>query len=240
MQELLIGLAIGVVATLVVWLVFRVRRRGGTTTPVQVHSSIESMREVGELTVFRLVTKEIVTKADHAFGETGKRYLSWLVSEKKMAMIFEFGIDFKFDLRSSDFRIEQRGEDKYHLSLPACMYTTNILDISFYDEQDSKLLPILIPDLLNRVLGSGFDQGDKNALKDAARAEATHMAEQMVEKMHSDVRQSARQTLEAIARGFGAKQITLSFPDTSPVLAKLNMTDTAEAKVTPGSHGSTG
>ena len=31
--------------------------------------------------------------SQHWFGEAGKRYLQWLVSTKKMAMIFEFDID---------------------------------------------------------------------------------------------------------------------------------------------------
>ncbi len=233
MANVLIGLVIGFALAVAWWAVWRMRRRRpAPAAPVQVHASIESMREVGELTVFRLVTKEIVTKADHAFGETGRRYLSWLISERKMAMIFEFGIDFKFDLHSSDFVIAPTGEGRYRLTLPRCEYTTNILDISFYDEQNARLLPILLPDLVNRLFGSGFDQQDKNDLKDAARAEADHMAQQMVERMQSDVQQSARQTLEALARGFGARQVTIEFQNTSPVLAQINLSDTAEAKIT--------
>src|SRR5690606_10086143 len=101
--------------------------------------------------------------------ETGKRYLSWLISEKKMAMIFELGVEFVYDLRSSDFQIEPRGNESYLLRMPACKYNTHIRDFQFYDEQNPRLLPVLLPDLINRFFGSGFDVADRNRLKDEAR-----------------------------------------------------------------------
>lgn len=213
-----------------VW-VFR-RKGGGGAADVTVHSSIENIRSVGELVVFRMVTKEIVTAADHTFGETGKRYLSWLFTEKKMAMVFQFGIDFKFNLQSPDFAIVDRGNGAYRLRMPDCMYTTNILDISFYDEQRAKLLPSVLPDLLNQVFSGGFDQDEKNQLKDAAKGEANRLAEEMVERMQSEVHDSARRTLGVLAQGFGATDVTFEFPHPQPVLARIDMTDKAEKQIT--------
>jgi len=227
--SLAIGLVIGLGVAIVVGLAWR--RRGGRGPSVNIHSTIEQMRSVGELVVYRLVTKEIVTAADHTFGEAGRRYLSWLVSEKKMAMIFQFGIDFRYNLRSGDFRIEHLGEGRYKLRLPACHYTTSILDISFYDEQNSRFLPALLPDLLNRALSSGFDETEKNRLKEEARQEADRLAQNMVESMQSDVQRSARQTLEAIARGFGAGDVEIEFAEHKPVLAQINISDKAEAQI---------
>lgn len=228
-MEWLIAGIVGFVAALV--LVFVLRRGGGSSANVEVHASIEQMRSVGELVVFRLVTKEIVTSTDHGLGDIGRRYLSWLISEKKMAMIFEFGIDFKFDLNRSEFVIDDQGDGRYRLQMPDCMYTTSILDISFYDEQGSKLLPVLLPDLINQVFSGGFDEDDKNKLKEAAKEQANVLAEQMVERIASDVQASARQTLSALAKGFGAKQVTIEFPRTSPVLAKIDMSEQAEEKI---------
>jgi len=77
---------------LIWWLFFR---RRGSGRQVKIYSSIEQLRSVGELVAFKMVTKEIVTASQHWFGESGKRYFQWLVSTKKMAMIFEFDIDFR-------------------------------------------------------------------------------------------------------------------------------------------------
>ncbi len=230
MFELGIGLLIGLGLALAIGLVWR-RGRAPRQATVTVHSSIEQMRSVGELVVYRLITKEIVTAADHTFGETGKRYMSWLISEKKMAMIFQFGIDFRYNLRSSDFKIEPRDGGGFRLKMPACHYTTSILDISFYDEQNSRLLPALIPDLLNRAFGAGFDETEKNRLKEEARSEADRLAQDMVESMQSDVQRSARQTLEAIARGFGVQDVKIEFAEHKPVLAQINISDKAEAQI---------
>ena len=204
---------------------------GGKAQKTEVHQSIENMRSVGELIVFRLVTKEIVTSTDHGLGDVGKKYLSWLITEKKMAMIFEFGIDFKFNLNARDFEIEKLGEGRYKLRMPECLYTTSILDISFYDEQGSKLLPVLLPNLINQVFSAGFDEEDKNRLKEAAKEQANLLAEQMVERIASDVQQSAKQTLGALAKGFGADNVQIEFPQPGPVLARIDMADDVEKQL---------
>ena len=49
---------------------------------------------IGELRVYRAYMKEIVTSVDHVWGDIGKKYFSWMLSEKKLAMVFEFEIDF--------------------------------------------------------------------------------------------------------------------------------------------------
>lgn len=222
-----LGFAIGLVLAALVWALLRKR----STTQVTVHAAIEHVRSVGELVVYRLVTKEIVTSANHAFGETGKRYLSWLISEKKMAMIFELGVEFVYDLRGSDFRIEQRGEGAYLLRMPPCKYNTHIRDFQFYDEQNPRLLPVLLPDLINRFFGSGFDVNDRNKLKDEARHQVDRLARQLVDSMQGEVQRSARQTLEAIARGLGVERVELDFGDSPAVLAKIDFSDRVQAQI---------
>ena len=78
---------------------------------ITIHSTIQHMRSIGHLSVFKVYTKEIVTQMDHTWGDFGTRYLSWVVSGKKMAMIFEFEIDFRYVLRSAQFEIRETGED---------------------------------------------------------------------------------------------------------------------------------
>ncbi len=222
MNAFLIGAVSGFLGAMVMLLLLKRRgKKGLRGAEVHVHASIEELRSVGELVAFKMITKEIVTAADHWFGEWGRRYLKWLLSEKKMAMIFEFEIDFRYDLRSNDFVIEQTGEREYRLGMPKCFYQTHIRDVSFYDEQSSKLLPWLIPDLLNRAFGPGFSETDKNRLKEEAKQQAGHMAKDFVDKMRSEVQSSAKQTLETLGKAFGADSVTVDFSDSELVQTKV-------------------
>jgi hypothetical protein len=148
-----------------------------------------------------------------------------------MAMIFEFEIDFRYDLRSSHFVIEEPRPGQFRLSLPPCLWETHIRDISFYDEQESKLMPWLLPDLLTRALGAGFDEGAKNRLKEEAKYQAERMARELVNKMRSEVQSSARQTLEALARGFGAEKTEIVFSRAEPVQVREREGEEAGAAV---------
>jgi hypothetical protein len=193
------------------------RRKSKVQTTIQTHTSLLEMRSVGELVVFRVVTKEIVTASKHWFGSVGENYLSWLVSGKKMAMIFVFGIDFKYDLRSNAFVIEESMEGDVTLRMPPCEYETHLRDVSFYDEQNAKLLPGLLPDVISKVFGGGLTEADKNRLIETARTQADALARAMVERMAPEVKSSAEQTLRTIARGFGARRITVDFAASSLV-----------------------
>lgn len=189
------------------------RRRNGEKSgrKTTVQSSIQQLKSIGQLSVFKVVTKEIVTEIDHSWGEIGKKYLSWILSVKKMAMIFEFEIDFRYDLRSSNFEIIEH-EGSYLLRMPPCLHETSIRDIQFYDEQKSKLVPWLLPDLVNTIFGDGFNEQDKNRLKDAARRAAEAQAVSLIATLGSEVEQSARQTLQSLARAFGAENVAFEFP----------------------------
>ena len=202
----ILGGLLGLVSVIAV-----MKRRSSTQTSVQTQSSVLEMRSVGELIVFRVVTKEIVTASKHWFGSVGENYLSWLVSGKKMAMIFVFGIDFKYDLRSHSFGIEEAPDGQVTLRMPPCEYETHLRDVSFYDEQNAKLLPGLLPDVISKVFGGGLTEADKNRLVETARTQADALARAMVERMTPEVQNSAEQTLRTLARGFGAKRIAVDF-----------------------------
>ena len=222
MDGFLIGALAGFVAAVVIVIFLKRRgRKGPRGSEVHVHASIEELRSVGELVVFKIITKEIVTAVEHWLGDFGKRYLTWLFSNRKMAMIFEFEIDFRYDLRSNDFVIETTGERQYRLGMPKCFYQTHIRDVSFYDIQNSKFLPWLIPDLLNRAFGPGFTETDKNRLKEEAKQQAARMAGDFVEKMRSEVQNSATQTLETMGNAFGADNITVDFSSSGLVQTKV-------------------
>lgn len=216
MQQILTNFLWGLLCAGLVVLLWR--RRSGRHASMEVHStaSIEELRSIGELSVFKAVTKEIVTARDHSLGDVGKRYLEWLVTSRKMAMIFEFDIDFRYDLRDPAFSVEESGPGRYRIAMPPCAYAVNVRNVTFYDEQDEKLLPIILPDVVNKLLPGGFREEDRNRLMEEARAQAEGLAEGLARRLGGEVRTSARQTLEMLAKGFGAESVDIVFPEEAP------------------------
>ncbi|MFA7644893.1 MAG: hypothetical protein WCX92_06845, partial [Thermovirgaceae bacterium] len=103
----LVSLLAGFLLAVLLYVSFKIIRRPGSSRgrETTIHSSIQQLKSIGQLSVFKVLTKEIVTEVDHSWGEIGKKYFSWILSNRKMAMIFEFVIDFRYDLRSPDFQI---------------------------------------------------------------------------------------------------------------------------------------
>jgi hypothetical protein len=191
------------------WFLSR-RGRASRANETVSHVSLEGLRAVGELSVFKAITKEIVTETDYSFGEFGRKYLRWAFSQKKLAMIFEFQIDFRYDLRSPQFQIDTSGEHT-RIQLPPVKAEISVRSLRFYDEQRSKLMPWLLPDLLNGAFGPGFNEEDKNRLLDGACAHAKSHAHTLIEQLRGEVEASARATLVPLAQSFGARAPQLSF-----------------------------
>lgn len=212
MGENLLVIGLAVVATLAVagWVSTALRRRRAAPA-ISIQSGLQHLRAVGHLSVFKAVTREIVTETDHTWGELGKKYLSWILSTKKMAMIFEFEIDFRYDLRRPEFTVVPAADGSVVVRMPPCHHDTRIRDIRFYDEQRSRLLPWLLPDLVNGFLSGGFTEEDKNRLVAAARAHAESQARLLIDNLQPEVRASATATLQSLARAFGAERLVFDF-----------------------------
>ena len=190
---------------------------------VDVQGGIEHMRSIGHLSVYRAFTREIVTETDHSWGDFGRKYLSWILSSRKMAMIFEFEIDFRYDLRDPNFLIESVDDERVEIRMPACRCETRIRDIRFYDEQRSRLLPWLLPDLVNGFLGDDFREDDRNRLVRAARSHAESRAMALVRDIQPEVLASAKATLESLARGFGMYVVEISFAEENTFVVSPDM-----------------
>jgi hypothetical protein len=224
-------LIIGFILGICLFLLLKKIRKPWKNKDIGIYSTIEKFRSVGELVVFKIVTKEIITASDHWFGNIGKKYFQWLASNKKMVMIFQFGIDFKYNLHNPDFTVETMGNGNFRLRMPKCEYESHINDISFYDEQGAKLLPWLLPHLLTKALSDGMNEETKNRLISEAKNQASQMAHELVQKIQSEVQKSAAHTLEILARGFGANKIVVDFSDSGVLQTNVDYQDIKEISV---------
>lgn len=198
---------------------FLLKRRSGAN--INVQSSIQHMRAIGQLSVFKVITKEIVTENDHTWGEFGSKYMQWVLTNKKMAIIFEFEIDFRYDLRRPEFEIIGVSNSSYIIKMPPCFFEVHIRDMRFYDEQKSRLLPWLLPDLLNGFVPGGFSEEDKNKLVVAAKEHAEKQAIELISNLQCEVQNSAKTTLISISKAFGAENVAFDFMPQGAI--KLNV-----------------
>jgi hypothetical protein len=214
------GLVIALAAAAGFWFLRKKLKKG--VSRAAIYSTIEDIRAVGELVALRVLNKEIVTATDHLFGKLGAKYLKWLMTENKLAMIFEFNINFKYDLNSPDFEIIDDGNQCYIFKMAPCYYETNILNLKFYDEKAGELMPWLLPGMVTRILGATFSEQEKNYLIDEAKQQAMNTGKVLAERMVPDIQNAAKRTLAMLAKGLGARDVQFDFGRSELVQTKLD------------------
>ncbi len=211
------------------WFWHRARASRGARAKVPtIASQLTELRAIGELSVFKAVSKDILTHVDHSFGDFGRKYLSWAFSKKKLAMVFEFDMDFRYDLRSEELRVEEvadgpGGARRAVIHLPPCKVEVSIRNLSFYDEQRAKLLPWLLPDLLQGFFDGRFSEEDKNALIASAKAHALVEAEALAVRYRPQVEQSAFMTLKTLTRPLGFPTLEVAFKQQAQVSGQVEL-----------------
>ena len=199
----------------IVYIAFIKGKKTSNEPKTEVTTGILGLKSIGELSVFRIYSKEIVTSTSKAFEEDffGK-ILNFPMTEKKIAIIFEFEIDFVYDLLSSEFAITALGDDKYDILMPPCKYKVSMENIKFYDEQEAKFMPSLLPEFISSMIaGKEFTTKEKNLLIQEAQNKAEKLSLKIINDLGGKIHKSATHTLEAIAKSFGAKQISFTFQD---------------------------
>ncbi|MBU0742949.1 DUF4230 domain-containing protein [bacterium] len=215
MQNLMTGAFIGLIVAAVVALTWRVARRGRgkgrRPGPPSIESFVTSMRAVGELSVFRIMTKEVITASEHWFGEFGKKYLNWLLSEQRITLVMEFDVDFRYDLTDPACRVTPTGPDSCRITLPPCRHEVFLRDMRIHSEDKPELLPWLMPDLVGRFFTGGFSVDAKNQLIAETRQESRRFAADLVRKVESEAQASAIRTLSTLTRGLGYPDVDFAF-----------------------------
>jgi hypothetical protein len=214
LDYLFIGFLGGLVVALVGWGVWKFARRGRKkTVPSRLthESFLTSMKAVGELSAFRVMTKEVITASDHWFGEFGRKYLNWLLSEQRITLVIEFDVDFRYDLNDPRFQVQRGGEGEFTLVMPPCRHEVLIRDMRIHSEDKSELLPWLMPEVIGRVFTGGFSVEAKNKLIAETRDQASAFAGELVQKATGEAQRSAAGTLSMLALGLGANKVDFDF-----------------------------
>ncbi|MSN97055.1 DUF4230 domain-containing protein [Campylobacter sp. FMV-PI01] len=204
----------------VIFVLLRQNKKLNSSPSTEISTSITKLKSIGELSVFKIYSKEIVTKKDSAIGGFWDKIFGWSMSKKQIALIFEFEINFIYDLRSKEFEIKHLNDNSYKITMPPCKYEFSIKDMKIYDEKNSKFLPFLLPDSLSGLFGPGFSESDKNALINEAKDEVKNMSVKIIDDLEKQIHKSAILTLETIARSFGADDLEFEFKDSEKMYVK--------------------
>jgi hypothetical protein len=196
MKRLLVVLALSV-AMLAAGFVLRgvVGTGPGPGAVPSIATSVDFIRDIGELHVLRASVKEIVT------SDVGEA--SWIRTPGKLAIICHFDIKYKYNLRKAQVVAGGRPDGTRYcvIRLPRHEYEVSTGDIRFYDDQDGTWL--------------GFTQktppDERTRALEAARRQAETQAQAFLGQMESEIQASARSTVTQIARAFGYADIRVEF-----------------------------
>ena len=197
-MKYLIGVLIGGVIGFVLGFIWYQKKNKTKSNPVKFNVG-SYLTRIGELRVYRAYMKEIVTSVDHVWGEIGKKYFSWMLSEKKLAMVFEFEVDFVYNLFSKDFKVEQN-QSGLTVKMPRCKYDVKIKDFYFYDEQGTRLK--ILPEFLSSIFDGGVSEDEKNELVKMAIQQVEEIAKKVAKNIQSDVDKTTRATINNLIMGF--------------------------------------
>ena len=181
------------------------------------------LSRIGELRVFRAYFKEIVTSVDHIWGDVGKKYFSWFISEKKLAIVFEFEVDFIYDLQSPDLSIKE-GIEGISLTMPKCKYDVKIKDFYFYDEQSTRIK--LLPEILSNLFEGGSNEEKKNELIKMAIKQVEQISKEVAKNLQYEVHNVTKETLNNIFSGVNKKVSNLSFQEMNIVEDQIHIENT--------------
>ena len=172
---------------------------------LNVSSYLES---IGELRVYRAYMKEIVTSVDHVWGDIGKKYFSWMLSEKKLAMVFEFEVDFVYNLLSEDFKVFD-DINGVSIKMPRCKYDVKIKDFYFYDEQGTRLK--ILPEFLSSIFDGGVSEDEKNELVKMAIKQVEEISKKVAMNIQSDVDRRTKETINNLLLGLKKRIDSFNF-----------------------------
>ena len=202
-----IGILIGGIGGFLIGFIWNRMQKKGRPDSIKMNVSSYLLR-IGELRVYRAYMKEIVTSVDHVWGDIGKKYFSWMLSEKKLAMVFEFEVDFVYNLLSKDFKVLE-GSKGLSIKMPKCTYDVKIKDFYFYDEQGTRLK--ILPEFLSSIFDGGVSEDEKNELVKMAIKQVEEISKEVAKSFQSDVDFRTKETINKILFGIDTQIDSFKF-----------------------------
>ena len=175
---------------------------------------------IGELRVYRAYMKEIVTSVDHVWGDIGKKYFSWMLSEKKLAMVFEFEVDFVYNLLSKDFKVFD-DINGVSIKMPRCKYDVKIKDFYFYDEQGTRLK--ILPEFLSSIFDGGVSEDEKNELIKMAIKQVEEISKKVAIDIQTDVDRKTKETINNLLLGSNKRIDSFNFHEKNISQHQINI-----------------
>ena len=212
---ILIGGAVGFLLGYV-WNKFQ-KKEKSDSLKLNVSSYLAS---IGELRVYRAYMKEIVTSVDHVWGDIGKKYFSWMLSEKKLAMVFEFEVDFVYNLLSKDFKVFD-DINGVSIKMPRCKYDVKIKDFYFYDEQGTRLK--ILPEFLSSIFDGGVSEDEKNELVKMAIKQVEEISKKVAMDIQSDVDRTTKETINNLLLGLSKRIDSFNFYEKNIIQGQVNI-----------------
>jgi hypothetical protein len=192
------AVVLAIVAALTIW------AKGKSHSTVNIHASLERIRDVGELTVLTAYIKEVVTMKTERDGI--------FTSAGKIILICGFDIEFRYDLKKIKITQSENGAQVTVL-LPPHFLRVIPKETQFYDERKAALLGVVRTD---------FTVEQRNQLLQGARERAVEQAGILQGELQEKVRASAKATIAALAEAFGAKNVVFAFEDSASVVQQLS------------------
>lgn len=173
----------------------------GSSTKSEHRQVLQGIQEMGDLVSLSAVMKDIATSA-----EPPKWYK---VRSKKMMLICEFELEYRFNLR--DAQLLDASNGTVTLQLPPCRVKNSLLDVVIYDEQDGQYLPWPYDVITDRITTA-----ERNHMLQEAKQNAVAAAKNIDTQMLSRAEHSAKKTLQILAKAIGLKDdLNVQFRDAS-------------------------
>lgn len=179
---LILGLLFGGVAAVAV---MKLLGKSAKMGPIQTHTVFERVQAVGRLIGLEVSAKEIATTT---------KGLSWLppilLSQARIAMIFQFEKQYAIDLRKvRQGDVKQVGE-RFVVDLPPIEGRLRLVEMTPYDIQAGRVLGLL--DVIQ------MNAQTQKELMERAQAQAAELYEINAPKYEAEARQSIERQLRAL------------------------------------------
>ncbi len=165
-------------------------RKGGGIDRINLRMLTERVRAVGKLVGLEVHAKEIATAT---------KGFNWLppilLSQAKIAMIFQFEKQYAVELGSLDDRnVEDLGSGRFRVTLPPIVGSLRLMDVEPYDIQQGRVLGLV--DVIN------MNAERQNELMKTAQQQAAELFEKNDERYEKQARDAIERQLQAIAKLF--------------------------------------